>query len=113
MNRRVNVVVHGDVKPIIPLFCENCSEAFSSSIDVEAYERVKVCRQCELAFVERDRMSWNAGVRPTPVAINEELLRRERLETARYYARISRELESEGRDKRDERKRGVRSDPGP
>ena len=67
-----------------PLFCPVCESIMSHNLDVEAYERVGSCRDCESDFAELNLKDWKNGWRPNQEQIDIKTKEREALALARY-----------------------------
>lgn len=68
----------------VPFFCPVCEYIISNNIDVESYERVECCRDCEVEFAELDLIGWKEGKRPSKEYIKLKIKDREALALNRY-----------------------------
>jgi hypothetical protein len=68
----------------IPFFCPICNLAISNNIDVESYNRVKCCRDCESDFAELNLEKWKEGHRPDEIDVLKKVKEREEMLFKRY-----------------------------
>jgi len=62
-------------KPKIPDACPICN-VLLRSLDLEVYNRVSICADCEMHFLQRFKPLWDEGWRPNPRQIEERLKER-------------------------------------
>ncbi len=60
----------------IPMFCPVCDFAMRTYEDRTSYEAKKCCHKCGMAFADSRLEEWNAGWRPSPEVLQEEVKKR-------------------------------------
>jgi hypothetical protein len=61
-----------------PFFCSVCDQIMSSTLDLESHKDVECCRDCENDFVDKDRVKWLEGWRPSEGEIERAFLLRKK-----------------------------------
>ena len=69
LKKQIKVFINS-IRVDAPLFCPICESIMSHSLDVEAYERVSCCRDCESDFAELNLKDWKNGWRPSQEQID-------------------------------------------
>jgi len=59
-----------------PFFCPVCEQVLSNTLDIESYHDVKCCRDCENDFVDKNRVKWLEGWRPSKNEIEDAFCHR-------------------------------------
>lgn len=67
-----------------PMFCPICEYSLTNSLDIEAFDRVGCCRDCESDFAEQNLIEWKEGIRPSKERIEAKIKEREALALTRY-----------------------------
>jgi len=62
-------------KPRIPDACPVC-KVLLRSLDLKVYERIGVCADCEMHFVQLNSDAWNEGWRPDSTQVSDRLTKR-------------------------------------